>query len=849
MSSVSGRSSARLILRASSVLAAFLLPAQLFFVRFAQLSLIFTTFLIFSTPARAVVVHGVVTDALGKPVPGARVQLIQGPRPVAIAIAGADGSFEIRSTLAGRFVLLTSAPAFYPGVGQDFYGGFTDQVAQNVVLETSSVQQQVTVTATGLPTPLEQSSSAVTLIPESDLATSIGVVDALRQSPGVDVVQTGQAGGVTSLFVRGGNSTANQVLLDGIPMVDVGGTFDFGTLSTTGLAGIELYRGSNSALYGTDAGASVLNFETPRGSATRPVVNYSGDAGNFHSYRNEVALSGTHQKFDYYTAFSRFQTSNALPLDEDHTVTSVANLGYSITANTLARFTLLNADSATGLPDAHDFYGISANAKEGDQDLYSGLTVENRLEDGWHNLVRYGISRKRVQEKQFSNVGTPITFNYGSVPCSQSGSDCFTEYFGNTVTIRGANGTTAAGRAEFFVPTDDEDSNRDELYYQTDYSFSHYLSALFGFHYERERGSFVEPPPYAEDETVQRTNFEYTAQIQGEIKNRLFYSAGGSIEKNHLYGITGAPRLGLSYAPVRSGAKWFHGTLVRANVATGVQEPSLAVQFASLYTVLQEDGLTSDIAKYHVMPIGPQDSRTYDLGVDQNIRGEKFILKLGYYHNSYNHQVEGVDTGALEQFFNIPASVAQYLYSPYLNSLAFRAQGFESELQYRPFARLLMRGGYTYLDAVVTQSFSSDAYYNGTYNPNPNLPGIAIGAEGPLIGARPFRRPPHTGFFSVQYTGNRLGAAFKGALASRSDDSTFLDGFDITGGNTLVLPNRDLDFGYAKLDANLTYAVNRRVTAFTELDNLLGQQHIGPIGYPGLPFTVRAGLKVRIGGD
>ena len=605
MSSVSGRSSARLILRAASALAAFLLPAQLFFVRFAQLSLIFAMLLISATPARAVVVHGVVTDALGRPIPGARVQLIQGPRPVAIAIAGADGSFEVRSTLAGRFVLLTSAPAFYPGIGQDFYGGFTDQVAQNVVLETSSVQQQVTVTATGLPTPLEQSSAAVTLVPDSDLATSIGVVDALRQSPGVDVVQTGQYGGVTSLFVRGGNSTANQVLLDGIPMVDVGGVFDFGTLSTTGLAGIELYRGSNSALYGTDAGASVLNFETPRGSATRPVVNYSGDAGNFHSYRNEVALSGTHQKFDYYTAFSRFQTSNALPLDEDHTVTSVANLGYSITANTLARFTLLNADSATGLPGAHDFYGISANGKEGDQDLYSGLTVENRLEDGWHNLVRYDISRKRVQEKQFSNVGTPITF--------QSSYGPYTEYFGNTVTIRGANGTTAAGQASFFVPNDDEDSNRDELYYQTDYSFSHYLTALFGFHYERERGSFVEPPPYAKDETVQRTNFEYTAQFQGEVKNRLFYSAGGSLEKNHLYGITGAPRIGLSYVPVFSGAKWFRGTLVRANVATGVEEPSLAVQFASLYTVLQEDGLTSDIAKYHVTPIGPQDSRTYDL--------------------------------------------------------------------------------------------------------------------------------------------------------------------------------------------------------------------------------------------
>jgi iron complex outermembrane receptor protein/vitamin B12 transporter len=810
----------------SSALAAFLLLA---------ISLIFTT------PARAVVVHGVVTDALGRPVPGARIQLIQGPRPVAIAIAGADGSFEIRSTLAGRFVLLTSAAAFYPGIGQDFYGGATDQVTENVVLETSSVQQQVTVTATGLPTPLAQSSSAVTLIPQSDLATSIGVVDALRQSPGVDMVETGQAGGVTSLFVRGGNSDANKVLIDGIPAEDVGGVFDYGTVSTTGLAGIELYRGTNSALYGTDAGASVLNFETPRGSATRPQIDYSGDAGNFHSYRNEIALSGTHQKLDYFTAFSRFQTGNALPRDEYHSATSVANLGYALTANTQVRFTIRNADSATGLPGAHDFYGISANSKEGDQDLYSGITLENRLEDGWHNLLRYGIARKRIQEQQFTNVGTPITF--------QSSYGPYTEYFGNTVTIRGANGYTATGRAEFFVPTEDSDSNRDELYYQSDYSVSHYLTALFGFHYERERGSLVEPPPYTEDETIQRTNFEYTLQLQGEIKNRFFYSAGGSIEKNHLYGITGAPRLGLSYDAVRPSAKWFRGTLVRANVATGVEEPSLAVQFASLYSNLQADGLTTAIAKYHVTPIGPQDSRTYDIGVDQNIRGEKLVLKLGYYHNSFNHQVEGVDTGALEQFFNIPANVAQYLYQPYLNSLAFRAQGFETELQYRPFARLFLHGGYSYLDAVVTQSFSSDAYYNGTYNPNPNLPGIIIGAEGPLIGARPFRRPPHTGFFAVQYTGNRLGAAFKGALASRSDDSTFLDGFDTTGGNTLVLPNRDLDFGYAKLDANLTYALKPRVTAFTELDNLLGQQHIGPIGYPGLPFTIRAGLKVRIGGD
>ena len=205
-------------------------------------------------PAHAVVVRGVVMDPLGRPVPGARVQLIQGQKAVAIGIAGVDGSYEIRSTEAGRFVLLTSSATYYPGIGQDFYGGSTDQITQNIVLETSSVKEDVTVTATGVPTPIEQSSSAVTLIPDSYIEWTAGIADALRQSPGVNVVQQGQTGGVASIFVRGGNSDANKVMIDGIPAEDVGGRFDFGTVSSSGVTGLEVYRGPDSVLYGSDAG-------------------------------------------------------------------------------------------------------------------------------------------------------------------------------------------------------------------------------------------------------------------------------------------------------------------------------------------------------------------------------------------------------------------------------------------------------------------------------------------------------------------------------------------------------------------------------------------------------------------
>jgi vitamin B12 transporter len=804
-----------------------------------------------SSFADAVVVRGRVTDALGKPLPGGMVRLVEGGKVVAIAYANPDGSYEIRSSDAGRFTLLGSASGFLPAVGMDFYGGATDVLQQDVVLAANSVRQDITVTATGIPTPLPQLTSPVSVIPGEALALQLGVVEEMRQTPGAFLVQTGQTGGVTSLFMRGGNSTANLVTIDGMPADDVGGSFDFGTVSSTAVSKIEMVRGPDSAMYGTDAGAAVINIETPRGTTLAPVIEYSGDAGNLYTWRNEVSIGGTLRKLDYYGAFSRLDTSNAVALDKYHSGTSAINVGYDFNGNTQLRFTIRNADSATGVPGPHDFWGLSDNSKESDQDLYSGVTLENRYKGQWHNLVRYGIARKREQQVQFGNQGTPVTFDCGD--------DCsYTEYFGPVVTIRGANGYAATGQTDLYGLNDDLDSNRDQLYYQSDYSFSPHFIGLFGFRYDNERGSFNDAE-YYEFEKTKRRNFEYNLQFQGEFWNRLFYSAGGALEKNHLYGIAGTPRLGLSYVPVRPSAKAFHGTRLRANAATGVQEPSLSIEAYSLYEQLLAAGDTADIAAYHVTPQSQERSRTYDLGIDQNIFGEKLVLKAGYFHNVFDRQLESVSGQALATYFGLtnPACYSgdssPFLcnYYAYVNSLAFRAQGAEVELVWQPKPRILVRGGYTYLDAKVLQSFASDAVdaNEGFPTENPNLPGIAIGAESPLVGARPFRRAPNTGYFDVIYTRPRFTLNFKGAMASRSDDSTYLDYSDIDGGNTLLLPNRDLDFGYVKLDIGATYALKHGFTYFAQINNLLNDQHLGPIGYPGLPLTFRTGIKLRLGGD
>jgi vitamin B12 transporter len=781
--------------------------------------------LLFDLPSRAVVVRGKVTTPLGVPLGNARIQLIQGRRVVAFTFSLMDGTYELRSGLPGRFVLLTSASPFTPGIGDAFYGGRIAVVTRNIVLEYATVTPQLATTSTALPTPIQQVPAAITLIPAQSLETQINLLNDLRQAPGTNVIQTGQAGGPISLYVRGGTPDANKILIDGIPATNIGGAFDFTPLATTALTGPEIYRGANSALQGTGAEASVVSLASTRTNFLHPTLDYTGDAGNLHTYRNEAILSGTYKRLDYQAAFSRLDTSNALPRDQFHLITSTANIGYTILTNTTARFTIRNSDAVAGLPQAHDIYGISASGKHSDQDLYSGITIENVLAGNWHNLARYGVSRKREQEQQFN-------------PSTET-------QYGDLVTLRGANGYTTTGQAAFISPTLDNVHNRDELYYQTDYTFPYRIALLFSFHYEDERGRLYNPTT-GFNQQAQRTNFLYTLQFQGDLHHRLFYSFGGAIERNHLYGTAGTPRLGLTYVPVFPGHHAFHGTSIRANIATGVQEPTLEDQFTSLDTLLAQTGNQSAIATYNIRPIAAQRSRTFDVAVDQNILNQKLILKAGYFHNQFSHQFERLAPNGLEQYFNLPATLALQLPSASLNSLAFRTQGLELELQYQPLTHLFLRGGYTYLASLVEQSFTSD---NIAPAFNPNLPGIPIGALSPIVGNRPFNRPPSTGFFAVQYSASRFSAAIKGALASRSDDSTFQLHNDRNGGNTLLLPNQNLDFGYAKLDLNLLFSATRHVTAFTQLDNLLSQQHIGPIGYPGLPFTIRAGLKIRIGGN
>ena len=501
--------------------------------------------------------------------------------------------------------------------------------------------------------------------------------------------------------------------------------------------------------------------------------------------------------------------------------------------------------AATGVPNAWDFYRIADDATEKDQDLFISAGIDNQTTANIHNSVRYGATRKRQQDNLWTLSGNPVDY---SSYCFGPGT------VGNDVTVTGANGYSASGQVALDCSTYGAQlvSNRDALIYHGDIAITPHLGALVGFQYEDERGSEPGSNFYA---PVERTNYDYIAAVHGDFKNRFYYTLGGSLEHYSLFGTQTPARAGVSWYVLRPRSGVFSGTRILFNYGQAVREPSLPQQDESLYTFLQQNGGQSTIQQLHISPLAAPESRMYEGGIEQSFLTEHIVFRASYFHNQFGREIEGVGLDLVPALLPslTPAEQQQleqilqqnFAYELDINSEAFRAQGVEATVESGIGRNLFFRGGYTYLDAVVQRSFTNDD--QALLGPIPTFDGIPVGPYSPLEGARPFRRAPHTGFFTATYAQRKITGLFTAAFASRSDDSTFLEGADSEGGNTFLLPNRNLDFGYAKLDLGGSYQLLSWMTVYAQAENLTSNQHIAPIGYPSLPFNFRAGLRIQWG--
>lgn len=176
---------------------------------------------------------------------------------------------------------------------------------------------EISISATGVPTPVTQTGSSVTVLTSDLLQAQQArtVPDALRQVPGLNVVQTGGAGGQTSVFIRGTNSNHVKVQIDGIDVNDPSTpnrAFDFSQLLTEDLSRIEVLRGPQSGLYGADAIGGVISFVTKRGEGPARATAFV-EGGSYGTANQGARLSGSEGIFDYSVSVQHLRQA-ALPV-------------------------------------------------------------------------------------------------------------------------------------------------------------------------------------------------------------------------------------------------------------------------------------------------------------------------------------------------------------------------------------------------------------------------------------------------------------------------------------------------------------------------------------------------------
>jgi vitamin B12 transporter len=210
--------------------------------------------------------------------------------------------------------------------------------------------ENVVVTATRIATPIEQVANSITLIDAADIAArqERSLPDILRDVPGLNLVQAGGEGGQAAIFMRGTNSNHTKVLVDGIEVGDPSnpnGAYDFGKFNSTDIERVEVLRGPQSGLYGSDAIGGVVNIITKAGAGPLS-LSAEAEGGSFDTFNQSATAGGSEDGFDYRVSLAHLHAGatpvtplNLLPPSQKRNddyfdnVTASTKLGYDVTEN------------------------------------------------------------------------------------------------------------------------------------------------------------------------------------------------------------------------------------------------------------------------------------------------------------------------------------------------------------------------------------------------------------------------------------------------------------------------------------------------------------------------------------
>ncbi|MGQ0793237.1 MAG: TonB-dependent receptor plug domain-containing protein [Deltaproteobacteria bacterium] len=523
----------------------------------------------------------------------------------------------------------------------------------------------VFVSATKILTPLSELGASVEIITQEDIQRrqASDVLELLRDIAGFTIVQSGSRGSLTSLFARGGESNFNLVLIDGVQVNDIGGSFDFSRLTLDNVEKIEIVKGPHSAIYGSDAVTSVINIITKRGSG-KPSLGVSAalgarkESGGNLQQEYGASVRGGGNGYGYSLAYGRIDDNGIFGINNEFTNNTFSGaLNFSPLSVLEILFTARYNDSRSEFPT--EFLGDKFAPLDPDQfnevdDLTLGASISFAPTSWWEHLLLIGIHDRDMFSRD--NPNPDVTFFDSDSPS-----------------------------------TTKTDETRFSIDYHTNVSLRLTEDirgvATLGFEYENEEGDQSSSSSFgASGFSETRDNFAFYFQKQAAFFERLFITAGLRVDNNENFGAEISPRGSIAYLLRETGTK------LRAGAGRGIKEP----------TIIEIFGLGEFVTGNP--DLSPEESISWEAGVDQNLFGGMLELNATVFWNEFENLIAF-------SFAGFPNGTS------YENIQEAEAKGVEVGAALRPLDGLVLRANYAYLDTEVTDDGGVGApgadFFNG----------------------------------------------------------------------------------------------------------------------------------------
>ena len=613
-------------------------------------------FLLLGSPVLALAadftVH--VTDPSGSAVAGARVTIYRASNNAQLAssYSGSDGSTTFQNLAPVALRVQVLAPGFAASMSDV---ATQSESGLNVQLKIAARNETVVVTATETPLPADETGAPVEVVDHETLINRqpVEAADAIRYLPGAVINSDGRRGGLASLFVRGGDSDYNKVIVDGVPVNEPGGTFDFGVVPTIGADRFEFVRGPESVLYGSDALTSVVQMFSVNGTTRTPELMLSSYGGTFSTAEGSASLAGAFGRFDYNLFAEQFNTLGQGINDQYSNSSEGANIGVKLTSRAMLRFRTRHFTERSGVQSFYDFNGQVLIPPDTDErarqnNFLSSADIALNTGSQWqHSFSGYEYHQVRENLDTFMDPGR------------------VTPSFGN-----------------FDFPFDSyADLNRAGFLYHGEYDPRLWARTNFGYEFEDENGFIgdLTSPPLTHG--LRRNHAVYAEQVL--TFSRFTFVGGGRFVHNESFGNTGVSRAALTFL-IRRGSEWVGGTRLRVAYGQGIKEPRLDQTFESGPFIIPNPNLR------------PERAQTIETAVVQNFFHDRYSFSAGYYHNIFRDQITSSfdPTTFISQLVNLNRSLAH---------------GAEVELHGRPATHLGFDASYVYTSSQILQSpFSFD---------------------------------------------------------------------------------------------------------------------------------------------